>query len=160
VETSAAFHVLPVSALGVDVDAERTRVFPKADLVPALDAAMQCRTATIFLDFARFPWGYAIPTAEGFDVTLRDLRFISLESRKDRFVVDIKLDKDLHVRSERFRFSRDSGEAWSQSKAEGDEGASARLPAALRRARIWWSSPDPTTKTTTTSDTQVKFALR
>lgn len=105
VETDSAYHVLPANALNDDIDPEDRRAFPKVEASPALDAARKTRTATIFLDFARFPWQHADETNNGFDVVLRDLRFISFESQRRGFVVDIKLDKNLHVRSESFSFS-------------------------------------------------------
>ena len=96
---------------------------------------MQCRTARIFLDFARFPWGYAIQTSDGFDVTFRDLRFFSLESTRGGFVVDIRLDKTLRVRSERFRFSEGPEEDATQGERGGGEDTSGRVSADIRLAR-------------------------
>ncbi len=105
VETDSAFHVLPANALDDDVDAEHTRVFRKAEPSPALEAAMKTRTAIIFSDFARFPWAQSEESEGGFEVTLRDLRFVSPAPRRRAFVVEIDLDKDLRVRSEFFSFS-------------------------------------------------------
>jgi len=105
VETDSAFHVLPANALESDVDPEHTRVFHKLAPSPVLDAAVKGRTATSFLDFARFPWATVLDTEDGFRVTLRDLRFTSLASERPRFAVEIELDKNLRVRSESFSFS-------------------------------------------------------
>ncbi len=82
------------------MDAERTRVFRKAESSPALDAAMKTRTAALFLDFARFPWARVLETEDGFKVTLQDLRYASFTPERRGFRVDIELDKNLHVRSE------------------------------------------------------------
>ncbi len=42
---------------------------------------------------------------QGYDVTLRDLRFISLSSRRQGFIADIMLDKDLRVLAQTFSFT-------------------------------------------------------
>jgi inner membrane protein len=108
VETDTAFHVLSASALEDDVDAERTRVFPKPETSEALRAAEQTRTGRIFLNFARFPSAEVIQTVDGYDITLRDLRFISLTSNREGFVASIDLDKELRPRSQSFSFRGDS----------------------------------------------------
>ena len=108
VETGTAFHVLSANALEDDVDAERTRIFRKPESSPALMAAERTRTGKIFLDFARFPSAEVIETVDGFDATLRDLRFFSPTSARRGFLVEIDLDKELHARSESFSFTGDS----------------------------------------------------
>jgi len=105
VETDSVFHVLPANALDQDVDVQQTQVFRKPELSAPLEAALRTRTATIFLDFARFPWSQTTETTSGYAVSLRDLRFISTMSGRRGFVVDVELDKDLKVRSESFRFT-------------------------------------------------------
>ncbi len=105
VETDSAYHVLSADALESDVDAEHTHVFHKAEPSPAHDRASKTRTAKIFFDFARFPWTHVEEVEGGFTVTLRDLRFLSLDSRRRAFVAEIELDKDLRVLSESFMFS-------------------------------------------------------
>ena len=104
VETASAYHLLPVSALDNDVDADRAFVFHKAEDSPALDAAMKARTAVIFAGFARFLWRQAEETEDGFEVTLRDLRFYSPDEQRSGFTARIQLDKSLRVRSESFHF--------------------------------------------------------
>jgi inner membrane protein len=128
VETASAFHVLPASALANDVDAARTRVFRKDELTPPLEAALKTRTAAIFLDFARYPWSNVAETDEGFDVTLRDLRFISSPLSRRGFVADIQLDKQLRVRSESFSFS---GRPQPREGQEGSEAPEAGGAAGL-----------------------------
>jgi inner membrane protein len=105
VETDSSFHVLAANALDNDVDPESTRVLHKLEPSAALEAASKTRTATIFLDFARFPWAQVEESDEGFAVTLCDLRFFSRLPRRRGFVVEIELDKNLRVRSESFSFS-------------------------------------------------------
>jgi hypothetical protein len=121
VETDSVYHVLPSNALGGDVDAERTRVFRKVEPAPPLDAAMKTRTAAIFLDFARFPWGIVEENENGYEVTLRDLRFLSSATSRRGFVVDISLDKSLRVRSESFSFSAPSRHAETHTPEEEEE---------------------------------------
>ena len=136
VETDSAFHVLSANALGGDVDAEHPRVFHKAEVTPALDAAKRTRTAGIFLDFARFPWSQVQEIDEGFDVALRDLRFISLDSARRGFVVEVFLDKNLQVRAESFSFTSPArrGEAQAGDEERGSsDGGSAGGRLARRR---------------------------
>lgn len=104
VETDSAFHVLTTSALSNDVDTPDERVFYKPESSPPLEAAEKSRTARIFLDFARFPWALVEPTEKGYDVTLRDLRFYSPQSRRTGFVTEVVLDKNLDVLSQSFSF--------------------------------------------------------
>ncbi|MBI1982580.1 MAG: metal-dependent hydrolase [Acidobacteria bacterium] len=108
VETDSAFHVLSASALDDDVDAGRTRVHRKPETSDALQASERTRTGRIFLDFARFPWTEVIQTVEGFDATMRDLRFASPTSARRGFLVKIELDKELRARAESFSFTGDS----------------------------------------------------
>jgi len=105
VETDEAFHVLEANALDSDVDVDQARVFYKPSLTPPLQAAERSRTAVIFLNFARFPWANVEGSEEGFDVTLRDLRFISLSTRRQGFVAEVVLDKDLRVLAQSFSFT-------------------------------------------------------
>ncbi len=104
VETSTAYYLLDTSALGADVSPEDAHPFYKPTDSPPLDAAEKTRTAGIFLDFARFPWGEVLPSGEGYEVRLVDLRFASQDSRRQGFVTTVKLDKSLRVLSESFNF--------------------------------------------------------
>jgi len=121
VETDSAFHVLPANTLNDDVDAERTRVFRKTESSPALDAAMKTRTAATFLDFARFPWVQVRETEDGFRVTFQDLRYVSLESDRRRFLVEVDLDRNLRVRSESFSLSGGPPRRNVQPRSEEEE---------------------------------------
>jgi inner membrane protein len=104
-ETNSAFYVLGVDALADNVDPRRARVLPKAEPSPALEAALKTRTGGVFADFARFLWSQVDETEDGYDVTLRDLRFASVSEERPGFVVRIALDKNLRVESEEFSFS-------------------------------------------------------
>jgi inner membrane protein len=105
VETESAFFVLPAIVLNGDVVPDQARVFHKPSSSPALDAAMKALTSRVYSDFARFPWAQVEEEDAGFKVTLQDLRFASLNSRRRGFVVEIELDKNLRVRSESFSFA-------------------------------------------------------
>lgn len=104
VETESAFHVLPANALESDVDAAHAQAFHKVEASPALEAALNTRTAEIFNDFARFPAARVYEEDDGFTVTLRDLRFTSLTPGRQGFLMEVELDKSLRVRSEAFSF--------------------------------------------------------
>ncbi len=104
VETETAFHILAVSALDPDVDAEHTTVFHKPDPSPVIDAAAKTRTAQIFLDFARFAWPNVEETDNGYDVIIEDFRAATSPGQRRPFVVEIELDKNLRVLSESFSF--------------------------------------------------------
>jgi len=105
VETDSAFHVLPADALAEDVDPESARLFHKPEPSAPLDSALKTRTARIFMNFARFPWAQVEESDAGFNVNIRDLRFISGLGRGRGFTVDVELDKGLRPRSESFNFS-------------------------------------------------------
>jgi inner membrane protein len=161
VETDSAYHVLPVRATADDVDAERTRVFRKAESSPALAAAMKTRPASIFLDFARFPWAQALETEDGFRVTFQDLRYVSLESDRRRFLVEVELDKDLRVRSESLTLSGGLRQRDAQPRSEEEEpGTSVADASAGRRASLRRSTVMPTTSPTATSKAQTRCSLR
>lgn len=98
---------------------------------------MKTRTASVFLDFARFPWGQVLETEDGFKVTLQDLRYVALASERRGFVVEIELDRDLRVRSESFSFSGEPRRSEGQRRSEKEErGASVGDTWAGRRASL------------------------
>jgi inner membrane protein len=105
VETGSGYYILAADALADDVDPQSARLFHKPEPSPALDSAMKTRTGRIFMDFARFPWAQVEETDQGFNVTIRDLRFIGSLARGRGFVVDVALDKTLRPRFESFSFS-------------------------------------------------------
>lgn len=104
-ETDSAFYVVAVSALDDHVQTSDAKVFRKPSESPALDAAMKTRTGGTFLDFARFPWGQVQEFDDGYEVTLRDLRFTMPGAGRSGFVMKVILDKELRVRSESFSFT-------------------------------------------------------
>ena len=105
VETASAFHVLPVSALDPEVNPALLRVFHKPEPSPALEAALATRTARNFDGFARFLWVRMEEDEDGYQATLRDLRYASPDVERPSFVAEIKLDRNLAVRSETFSLS-------------------------------------------------------
>jgi inner membrane protein len=104
VETESAFYMLPANSLENDVDLRQERVYPKPEMSPALAAAEKTYTAKIFLNFARFPWAQVAEGADTDEVTIRDLRFASLESRQSGFMIEVVLSKNLEVLSQSFSF--------------------------------------------------------
>jgi inner membrane protein len=104
VETPSAFSALPVNTLAEDVDPEDAQVFHKPEPSPALKAASETRVGRIFLDFARFPWGQVEENEDGYDVSIRDLRFYSAYSPTRNFAMAVEFDKSLRVFSQSFSF--------------------------------------------------------
>ncbi|MGH9445609.1 MAG: metal-dependent hydrolase, partial [Terriglobia bacterium] len=106
VETRSAYYLLQVDALGTGANAFNAERLLKAAPSAALTAAVETRTAKIFLNFARFPWAMVNRTEDGDIVYLRDLRFASPDSSRWDFVVQVDLDRSLRVRKQSFTFSR------------------------------------------------------
>jgi inner membrane protein len=103
-ETETAIDVLPVDALGNRIDTENARIYHKPDASPALTAAADTSTARVFLAFARFPWASVNETDKGWDITIRDLRFVSASTERGGFEVRIRLDRQLRPLSQGFSF--------------------------------------------------------
>jgi inner membrane protein len=108
VETRSSYYLLSANALAGGVSAYDAEPLLKPSPSPALAAARKARTAKIFLSFARFPWATVLDAENGYTVYFRDLRFASLRSGRWGFVVEVELDKLLHVRQQGFSFSRSS----------------------------------------------------
>ncbi len=104
VETDSAFYMLPVNSLDSDAGTDRERAFRKPKLSPPILAAEHTDTAQVFLNFARFPWAQLDEGVEMDDVTIRDLRFASLGSRRSGFMIEVLLDKNLKVLKQFFTF--------------------------------------------------------
>ena len=105
VETSGAFYVVPISTISADFDPTDAQVFHKPEPSAALEAAMETRTARVFMGFALFPWSEEIPTEKGVTVVIRDLRFQPANARRGGFAIRIQLDQKLHILSQEFDFS-------------------------------------------------------
>ncbi|MGH9437505.1 MAG: hypothetical protein ACRD22_06305, partial [Terriglobia bacterium] len=104
VETHASYFLLQVDTLAAGVRVEDAEALPKPQPSPALATARAARSARIFLNFARFPWATVDKTGEGYRVRIRDLRFASSGSGRARFVVQVDLDRNLHIRKQTFTF--------------------------------------------------------
>jgi hypothetical protein len=66
---------------------------------------MKTRSGKIFLDFARFPWAQVDESEDGYQVSVRDLRFFHAAARAPGFTLEVELDKNLGIRSEEFYFA-------------------------------------------------------
>ena len=105
VETTTSFHAVGVNALDANGVPEEMGTFEKPQPSPALTAAMQTPAGKIFLDFARYPWAQADENEEGYQVSLRDLRFFHPSTPVRGFTLEVELDKNLAVRSAIFSFA-------------------------------------------------------
>ncbi len=105
VETPTSFHAVGVNALDENGLPEEVATFEKPQPSPALAAAMKTRPGVIFLDFARFPWAQVDESEEGYQVSLRDLRFFHPSVHARSFTLEVELDKNLATRSEAFYFA-------------------------------------------------------
>ena len=105
VETENAMHeaIVPL-APGTHFDPEAGITVFKPEPSPILDAALRTGTASRFLSYARFPKATVERTAEGYAVTLRDLRFDALGERSIGVMAVVELDAQGHVSDEDFRF--------------------------------------------------------
>jgi inner membrane protein len=108
VDIESSFHVVGVNALDANGLPEELRTFQKPQRSSPLAAAMQTRSAKIFLDFARFPWAQVDESEQGYRVSLRDLRFYHTPGQSRNFILEVQLDKDLQTRSETFYFAAPS----------------------------------------------------
>jgi hypothetical protein len=106
VETDKAYH-LTFAGLGLlqsEFERRRVKAYFKPDQSEILVRATQTPTAGVFLDFARYPLFQISSSAEGHQVTARDLRFDFASRSGPRFVFSVLLDQNLRVVSEQFRF--------------------------------------------------------
>ena len=97
VETGTTFETLEVTR---GRSAETFSTFYKPAPSPALVAALETRTAEVFLAWARFPHVEISPTNAGWRVRLRDLRYADDAPRFRRVAAWIELDENLKVLQE------------------------------------------------------------
>jgi membrane-bound metal-dependent hydrolase YbcI (DUF457 family) len=106
VETESSVHEAKVPlAPGTRFDPEAGTTVFKPEPSPILEAARQTRAAGRFLSYARFPKATVEKTAEGYTVTLRDLRFDALGERNFGVMAVVELDAQGRVADEGLRFS-------------------------------------------------------
>lgn len=104
IETAGTYELIEVNVLLPErFDPDRASTHYKPTASPALDAAQNTRTARMFLEFARFPLANVEHLADGWRVSIRDLRFASATRRRRSLVATIGLDEEFRVRDESFR---------------------------------------------------------
>jgi inner membrane protein len=106
VETEKAYHLNFVgwSVFRSEFERRRVRTLHKSDDTEVVASALKGEQARVFMDFARFPLAQVHPYPEGYEVTIRDLRFDFASRFRQGFLHTVLLDKSLNVKSERFRF--------------------------------------------------------
>lgn len=104
-ETGGAYYLLRVSALASNAPVEDAEVLRKPPASAALDAAESSSAAKIFLNFARFPYATVFTEDTGEQVIIRDLRFASTGSQSWNFVLQISLNRSMHITQQTFSFS-------------------------------------------------------
>jgi inner membrane protein len=105
VETETAFHLGSLNVLDGSGVPDEMETLDKPQPSPALAAAMKTPAGRVFLDFARFPWAQVNETDDGYQVSIEDLRFLSISSQSRNFIVEVELNKNLQPRFEAFYFS-------------------------------------------------------
>ena len=109
VETDDTFDELDISlSPGVNFDPDSARIFYKPEASEALEMARRSDTAIAFLEFARFPLARVQRESEGYQITLRDLRFDRDQGAENGIVAAIAVDDKNQVTHEELRFG--SGE--------------------------------------------------
>jgi len=104
-ETETAFHVGGFSLLDPSGVPEDMVTLEKPQPSPALAAAMNTHGGKVFLDFARFPWAEVDESAQGYQVSISDLRFYRPPGPPRGFTLEVELDRSLQVRFEDFYFA-------------------------------------------------------
>ena len=100
VETGTTFETLTVTR---SRSGETFSTFYKPAPSPALEAALETRTAEVFLAWARFPHVEISPTGAGWRIRLRDLATADAAPRFRRVAAWIELDGNLKVLEEEVR---------------------------------------------------------
>jgi inner membrane protein len=106
VSTDNDIEVIEISlAPGAGFDPDRAARHYKPEESAALIAAENTSAAKTFVSYARFPLASLEREDEGYQVTLRDMRFADDDRSADNVVVRVELDADLRVKSEEFRYA-------------------------------------------------------
>jgi membrane-bound metal-dependent hydrolase YbcI (DUF457 family) len=106
VSTDNAIDTIEMSlAPGAGFDPESAVPHYKPEDSPALGAAQNTLAAKLFLRYARFPLATLEREDDGFQFTLRDLRFESNDNSSDNIVVRVNLNSNLQVTHEEFRYA-------------------------------------------------------
>jgi membrane-bound metal-dependent hydrolase YbcI (DUF457 family) len=106
VSTDNAIDVIEMSlAPGAGFDPDRGVAHYKPEDSATLDAAQNTPAAKTFLRYARFPLAGLEREDQGYQFTLRDLRFAPSDASADNIIVSVELTTDLQVVSQEFRFA-------------------------------------------------------
>jgi membrane-bound metal-dependent hydrolase YbcI (DUF457 family) len=106
VSTDKAIDVIELSlAPGAGFDPDRAVPHYKPEDSAALDAAQNTPAAKTFLRYARFPLASLEREDNGYQFTLRDLRFVTSDTGADNIIVSVELTTNLRVISQDFRFA-------------------------------------------------------
>jgi hypothetical protein len=110
VSTDNDIEVIEVSlAPGAGFDLDRAARYYKPEDSAALRAAQNTTAAKTFLSYARFPLASLEREDEGYQFTLRDLRFAAGEGGADNIFARVELGANLRVMSEEFRYANSVG---------------------------------------------------
>ncbi len=110
VSTATAIEELNISLLpGTAFDPDRAISHYKPDQSATVAAAQNTPGGKLLLNYARFPLATIEPQDEGFEVTLRDLRFPSRDASIEDVVLDVKLDATSHLVQQELRFAGAAG---------------------------------------------------
>ena len=106
IETRSSYRVVERGwdPFDFSLGTQRDRIFHKAEEGPVLEAVRRGPQARMYLSFARYPVFTIIPRNQGYTVTIQDLRFEPITSRRRAFLFMVELDKELHTSSETFNF--------------------------------------------------------
>ena len=96
-------------APGAGFDPDSAVPHYKPEDSPALDAAQNTPAAKLFLRYARFPLATLEREDDGYQFTLRDLRFESNDNSSDNIIVRVNLDTNLQVIQQEFRYANSAG---------------------------------------------------
>jgi membrane-bound metal-dependent hydrolase YbcI (DUF457 family) len=106
VSTPTAIEELNISLLpGAAFDPDRAISHYKPDQSATVAAAQNTSDGQLLLNYARFPLATIEPRDEGFDVTLRDLRFPARDTSIEDVVLDVKLDASSQLVRQQLRFA-------------------------------------------------------
>ncbi|MGH9732924.1 MAG: metal-dependent hydrolase [Candidatus Acidiferrales bacterium] len=106
IDTKNTIEVVSAPVGGSDVfDANSSLTHYKPGSSPAIDAARNAPLAQEFVRYARFPLVDLENTADGYRVTLRDLRFPEDADTPDNLIAVIELNADFTLRGQGIRFA-------------------------------------------------------
>ena len=110
VETERVLHQLTVNEMpGASFDPEAGIVLFKPEPSPVLDSARQSPAARKFLSVARFPKASIEKTQEGYQVQLRDLRYVATSITRREVAVLVETDPVGYLRSDELIWASDLG---------------------------------------------------